>query len=1071
VASSSQGTRAGDRDFVDEPSLARALQVTLYGALGCALVIALFTALLGWPIVPLLALAAAGSVAAALWMGRSGRRRSGILLVVAVITFAVMVAATRNDGIQNVGLAVLPVVIVASSLLLDRLTIIFVTATAILSAMTMLALRYYVFRTETSSDADVGDFLIFAITCVCAALIGRLLCERILQGFRQLRESERRYRHIFENIQDVYYEMSPDGILLELSPAAIELFGIETEQLLRRSLASFCEERSEFRELQAALAESGRVSNWELAIRNCRGALVHVLVNARLQTGIDPGQRTVVGSLRDITEWRRAEAALRESEARLRLANEAAEIGTFDYYPQSGKLIWSDITRGHFGMSQGAEVDYEKFLDSIHPDDRERVRQLALSVALPDSDSRLAADCRVTGEEDGQERWISIRGRMLFDPQGWPIRLIGVTRDITRRKRLEEELRRRAEELHTIMDVAPVGLFTAHDPECRCVTVNRMGNALLELPDGSPVPASFEPPCPFFRDGEQIPVADLPLQAAARGIEVRDFEAEAVLPSGRRRLLWGHASPLRDAAGRVRGAICAAQDITESRRRANALLRESEERFREAADAAPVLMWLTDPKKGVTFVNEPTVRFTGLSAGELSGDGWEKVIHPEDLEAVRAAYLDGMKNHSSYQVEYRARRADGEYRHMLCSVRPRYVASEYAGHIGSLVDITDLKLRQEQDLARRKMESIGMLASGIAHDFNNLLGSILAQTELAETVLSGGARPYKELAHIGNVATRGSEIVRQLMIYAGIESEQSGAVDVSATVREMVELLRVSTSKHAVLQTDLGDRLTARADAAQIRQIVLNLVTNASEALRERDGIIQVSVHRLVAGRGLPGDSVQLQVSDTGCGLSPEAEARIFDPFFSTKSAGRGLGLAVVQGIVRSLNGMIHVESRPGHGATFRVLLPWAETPLPDAAPTTAIDQAAAQPAAILLVEDEVFLRQAVATMLRRKGHTVIEAGDGTTALETIRARPSAIDVVLLDITIPGASSREVFAEAIRLAPAIRIIATSAYSESEAAATLGGRPYFIRKPYRLAELLELVRKALASPQLEGAANP
>ena len=234
--------------------------------------------------------------------------------------------------------------------------------------------------------------------------------------------------------------------------------------------------------------------------------------------------------------------------------------------------------------------------------------------------------------------------------------------------------------------------------------------------------------------------------------------------------------------------------------------------------------------------------------------------------------------------------------------------------------------------AAQKLESIGTLASGIAHDFNNLLGAVLAQAELALAELAEGASPEGELNAIRDVAMRGSEIVRELMIYAGKESEVLEPVDVSEIVEGMLELLKISISKHATLETDLGQHLPAdtgncRADFAACDEPCYERLRGYGRSGRGDprddpacDGRARFSAVR-APGRG---EYVQLEVSDTGRGMSPEIQARVFDPFFSTKSPGRGLGLALVHGIVRRLGGAINLASEPGHGTKFQILLPCA---------------------------------------------------------------------------------------------------------------------------------------------------
>jgi len=1071
-------SRRDRRNLIDEPSVARALQVTLVAILVSSLTVFAFTlVLLRWWLTAQLSLVVAAAALLGVVLSHYGRRRAAVLTTFGAISYAVLHASARNDGMQNVGLATVPILIVLASLLLDRLMFATVFTVAMLATIGMLAIRYYVLRLEQLNPGDVGDFFVYCILCAMSALVGSLLSARIQEGFLAIRASERRYRGMFENIRDVYFEMRPDGLLLEISPAAAELFESPLAEIVGRSLAQFCANSLEFDALVEAVLQNGRVSDRELPLRPSCGTPAFGVVNAAVQTG-EAGEVTIIGSIHDITVRRRAEEALRESEARLRIALEAAGAGTFDCYPQTGELAWSRLTKSVFGMAPDDDANYEFFLRAVHPDDRERVLREEAAAALPASGGRLASEYRVVGL-DGRERWIAVRGRMLFDGKGRATRMIGTTQDISERKRLEEELRRSVEELQKIMDVAPVALITAHDPECSAVTVNRMGNAMFELDAGANSPSDPRgsiPPFPFFRDGLEIPVDQLPLQMAARGVEVRDAELEVLLPSGRTRLLWGHASPLRGADGQVRGAIAAVQDVTEARQRADAMLRESEERFRNTADAAPVILWFGDVLRRLVFVNEQMVRFTGLSAEQLLGDGWTRVIHPDDLERASGVYFQGVDLRASYQLEYRARRADGEYRHMLATTQPRYIGGEYAGQTGSVVDITDLKRRQEEDLARQKLESVGRLASGIAHDFNNLLGSVLAQSELALAELEAGARPDTELKRIGEVARRGAEIVRQLMVYAGKENQPAALIDLSRIVEDMLALLSVSVSKRARLQTDLPANLRpVRGAAAQIRQIVMNLVANASEAVSGSDGEILVTTRPVTLTRAMceargndlrAGDYLQLEVSDNGCGLDSETKARMFDPFFSTKSAGRGLGLAVVQGLVRTLGGAIQVVSEPGKGTSFRVLLPSADSPLapeeqlppPGPENTTALPSAAV----ILIVEDEHPLRQSVSKLLRKRGFSVFEAGDGSAAIEMLRARAGSLDVMLLDITLPGASSRTVLEEARRAIPGIKVIATSAYNEETALASLHGPPdFFIRKPYRLRDLAELVRGALA----------
>jgi CheY-like chemotaxis protein len=295
----------------------------------------------------------------------------------------------------------------------------------------------------------------------------------------------------------------------------------------------------------------------------------------------------------------------------------------------------------------------------------------------------------------------------------------------------------------------------------------------------------------------------------------------------------------------------------------------------------------------------------------------------------------------------------------------------------------------------------------------------------------------------------------------------------------MLQLLKVSVSKHAVLETDLSKDLPAvRADAAQLQQIVLNLVTNASEAIGDRDGVIRVTTKCVEEGRastittGLAeGAYLQLEVADSGCGMSQETQARVFDPFFTTKSSGHGLGLAVVQGIVRGLRGAIHIASEPAKGTTFQVLLPCAETTADASSDPFSRSGEAARPFqafTVLVVEDEDPLRQGVVKMLRKTGFEVLEAANGSAAIELLRANRGKIDVILLDMTIPGPSSHEVVAEAAQARPDAMVVLTSAYSQEMLTPPMSAPQIygFIRKPYQLDDLVKKLQSAsLAIAQL------
>jgi CheY-like chemotaxis protein len=356
------------------------------------------------------------------------------------------------------------------------------------------------------------------------------------------------------------------------------------------------------------------------------------------------------------------------------------------------------------------------------------------------------------------------------------------------------------------------------------------------------------------------------------------------------------------------------------------------------------------------------------------------------------------------------------------------------------------------------------------------MGGILASSELALAGRADALLIDEELQRIKAAAVHGGEIVRQLMIYSGKESPVFEPVDVSHVIEEMLPLLKISISKHAILNIELDENIPeVRANPAQIRQVVMNLVTNASEAVGERAGVILIRTSLARIGQvsiesdpaKLPeGDYVQMVISDTGAGMTPEVHARIFDPFFTTKfpSRGRGLGLAVTHGIVRNHGGAIQVSSS-SNGTVFQVWLPcFAKTDQKTSKPVVPVvaGKPFSKAGTILVVEDEDLLRLAVSKALTKRGFSVLEACDGSAGMELIRRHKNDIDVVLLDVTLPGLSSREIFEEAERIRPELKVILTSAYGKETVAGSFAGLPVerFIRKPFQLAELVAALQDAL-----------
>ncbi len=640
--------------------------------------------------------------------------------------------------------------------------------------------------------------------------------------------------------------------------------------------------------------------------------------------------------------------------------------------------------------------------------------------------------------------------------------------NIIGQKLIEERLRASEARLMEAQRLAKVGSWERH---IRSDTIYYSEEMLRILQPADGVFSGFADflRCVHPMDRKTILEIDDQVGSSSAPIEA---EFRIIRPNGEVRFVRSIVEGVKDDQGVLVRITGATQDITDQVK-ARELLRESEGHLKNAARLSQVGYWQWDLRTNRICGSDEMFRIFGKPPDYIpSYEDFLETIIPQDKERTAQWVSNCLAERRGGDIEYQVAWPNGDLRTVSCVCELSLGEDGLPIRMfGACQDITEFRRAQRENLARQKLESIGTLAGGIAHDFNNLLGGVVAQAELALTELAAGSSPHDELKAIRDGAIRGSEIVRQLMIYAGQDSAAAGLVNVSRIVEETLALLQVSVSKHIVLETGLGKDLpVVRADPAQVRQIVLNLVTNASEAIGDGDGLIRVSTmcvqdRALAIAKGLADcDYLQMEVSDSGCGMSQETQARLFDPFFTTKSSSQGLGLAVVQGIVRNLGGSIYVASELGRGSTFQVWLPCVKTttdanrdPVSRAAAPARVSQALT----VLVVEDEDSLRQPVVKMLRKSGFEVLEAADGSAAIDVLRADAGGIDVILLDMTIPGASSHEVVAEAARAWPAARVVLTSAYSQEMLRPPLSAPQIcgFIRKPFLFDDLIRKLRSA------------
>jgi two-component system, cell cycle sensor histidine kinase and response regulator CckA len=397
----------------------------------------------------------------------------------------------------------------------------------------------------------------------------------------------------------------------------------------------------------------------------------------------------------------------------------------------------------------------------------------------------------------------------------------------------------------------------------------------------------------------------------------------------------------------------------------------------------------------------------------------------------------------------------------------------------------EMEERQQAEQQRRRLEaqvqhaqrleSLGVLAGGIAHDFNNLLASIMGYSSLASMELPEGSSPRHALDQVLNAAQSAADLTQQMLAYSGRGTFVLETISLTQLIEGVVRLLESTVPKKAELRLRLSPVLPCiYADASQIRQVVMNLITNAAESLGDKLGLVEVTTGVEWAGTGCPprraaltegveslppGEYVCLQVSDTGCGMDDKTLRRIFDPFFTTKFTGRGLGLAAVLGIIRGHNGNIQVDSQPGKGTTFRIMFPAVAADATDRPVGMAdLDYWRAE-GIVLVVEDQPAIQELACTILERAGITVITANNGKQAVEVFADHAARIHAVLLDLNMPGMDGVEVLHHITGIDPDVRVVFSSGFNEQEVTSRCDTRKpaAFLRKPYHPWELLDRIR--------------
>ena len=695
----------------------------------------------------------------------------------------------------------------------------------------------------------------------------------------------------------------------------------------------------------------------------------------------------------------------------------------------------------------------------------------------------MVGDGVVTNEEhittgDQSRVYLATKGP-LHDEQGAVSGLFGISRDITPFKRAELETRRYSQLLKRTGEIALVGGW-----ELDLATMKLFWSELVyqihEIDPGTEI--SVEAAIGYYAPEARPVIEDAVKSLMESGTP---FDLELPMISARHNPLWVRAQGEAEySEGKITKIFGSLQNITE-RKQMEEQLRQSNEQLRFVLEGSQLGFWDWNMESGEVARNERWAEMLGYTLREvqLTVSQWTTLMHPEDQDRAWKSINDHLEGREPlHEVEYRMLAKDGQYKWILDRARvvKRGADGKPVRMSGTHTDVTERRRMEEEKQSldqqmqhAQRLESLGVLSGGIAHDFNNILAIIIGHCALAKM---GPQRAEESIREIESAAERAAELCRQMLAYAGKSQFVRTTVNFRDLVDDMIRMLRPTISQKVELSIDLSAEIPLiSGDASQLRQIAMNLFINASEAIGPGQGRIRVSLAQVefvegepskdYLGRIIPpGSYACLEVSDNGCGMDEESMRRIFEPFYTTKFTGRGLGMSAVLGIITSHLGALQLSSELGRGTSFKVYLPVrGGDGAHDGAPVTSV---ASTPwsgsGTVLLVEDECQVRMVARILLEDFGFSVLEAGDGQEALELYQRNPSDIRLVLTDMGMPVMDGYDLCLELRKLDPELPIIISSGFGDTDVASRINRSDIagMISKPYNTEQFREVLKGAL-----------
>jgi two-component system, cell cycle sensor histidine kinase and response regulator CckA len=883
-----------------------------------------------------------------------------------------------------------------------------------------------------------------------------------------LRESEERYRTLFEDSRDAIIITSRNGIILDVNTSMLELFGYKKSQMIGMDVIKIYfnpEDRQFFIE---KIETEGSVIDYEIKLRKKDGSSMLCLLTSTVQKDQCGNVIVFQSIIRDITEKMLSEQENRFLSSITRQVTDAIIATDLDF-----KITYiNKAAQDLYGYNLRELIGKTTSILFAEPD----IESIEKDIRMTISSGKTWTGAFRNRKKAGSTFYCGFRISPIFDDEGRISSYISSQRDITRRIESEKALIDSEMRYRQVVEQAFDGIYIMTDKgyefvnkrfieitgysAAELLSLDFNYNTLLTDEAKSIVSGRLKE----RRQGDNLP-AQYAFQIKHKSGNLIDVEVNTVNLEGQDSI-------------RVLGTM---RDIS-ARKRAEQNLKESEEKYRLTAEHIPFHIGILDKSGKFILWNRFSERLFGYVSDDVIG---KKTF--QDFLSSDCSYIDILKiasDVSKFDKEVKIVRKNGKQISIHLVVVPKRDSDlKVIGYYSFAEDITERKLAEEerqrleaQIQHAQKLESLGVLAGGIAHDFNNLLMGVLGNASLALMELAPEAPALGRIQQIETTALRAAELTNQMLAYSGKGTFEVQPLNLSMIVEEMAHLLETVISKKAVIKYNFTKELPlVQGDATQIRQVIMNLITNASDSIGDKSGVITITTGAMEVDRKYlletyldenleEGLYVYLEVSDTGCGMDEETKSKIFDPFFTTKFTGRGLGLAAVLGIVRGHKGAIKVYSEPNQGTTFKVLYP-STLKFDGIIKKSSIKD---EPdwhgtGTILVVDDDSTVRSVTKVFLEKYGYKVYTARDGEEGVDMFRTHMSEISLVILDMTMPKMSGDEAYREMRRLRQNVRVILSSGYNEQEATNRFAGKGLsgFIQKPYQPKDLLAKLKVLLS----------